>query len=287
MTSSELGLGATLRAWRDRLNPAGAGLPVTQRRRTAGLRREELAELAGISVDYLVRLEQGRAATPSAGAVAALARALRLDAAERDHLYQLAGLQPPAPAVIEDAVPPGVQRLVTRLGDVAVAVFTADWRLVWWTPTWAALLGDPAGVPPEERSLVRARFPVPGQAGRVEAWPVQSSSLEASNRAIVADLRRASVRYPTDTRLADLLQRLIAGNATFAALWRGGAVGQHTEDCKTVEHPVVGDIHVDCDVLSTGDSDFKIVALTSPPGSEDARRIDRARQRLAADVTAV
>lgn len=285
--TTELGLGATLRAWRERLDPAGAGLPVTRRRRTAGLRREELAELAGMSVDYLVRLEQGRAATPSAGAVAALAHALQLDSTERDHLYRLAGLQPPTPAVIADTVPPGVQRLVTRLGDVAVAVFTADWRMVWWSVTWAALLGDPAGIPPEERSLVRARFPVPGQTGQVEAWPVQSSSLEASNRAIVADLRRASVRYPTDTRLVELLQRLIAGNATFAALWRGAEVSQHTEDRKTVEHPVVGDIHVDCDVLSTGDSDFRIVVLTSPPGSEDARRIDRARQRLVADAAAV
>lgn len=287
MTSSELGLGATLRVWRDRLDPAVAGLPVTRRRRLAGLRREELAELAGLSVDYLVRLEQGRAVTPSAAVVSALADALRLEVTERNHLYQLAGLQPPVPAVIEDTVPPGIQRLVMRLGDVAVAVFTADWRMVWWNVTWSALLGDPAGIPPERRSLVRARFPVPGQEGHVETWPVRSSRLEASNRAIVADLRRASVRYPADPRLADLLRRLIGENETFAALWRSGTVAQHTEDRKTVEHPAVGEINVDCDVLSTGDSDFKVVLLTSPPGSEDARRIDQARRQLGSSVVTV
>lgn len=285
MTPSPLGLGATLRAWRERLDPAGAGLPVTRRRRTAGLRREELAELAGLSVDYLVRLEQGRAATPSAGAVAALAHALQLDSTERDHLYRLAGLQPPAPAVIEDAVPPGVQRLVSRLDTVAVAVFTPDWRMVWWNATWAALLGDPTDVPPGERSFVLARFPVPGRVGRVEAWPVRSSSLEATERAVVADLRRASVRYAADARLAGLLRQLIAGNPTFAALWRAGEVAQHTEDRKTVEHPLAGEIAVDCDVLSTGEGDFKIVALSTSPGSEDARRLDLVRRRLGTGVS--
>jgi transcriptional regulator with XRE-family HTH domain len=277
MTSATTSLGATLRAWRERLVPARADLVAVRRRRTAGLRREDLAELAGVSVDYIVRLEQGRAATPSGNVVAALSRALQLSAPERDHLYRLAGLQPPASDVFSDDLPPGVERLVTRLGDVAVAVFTPDWRMVWWNRSWVALLGDPCNVPPEERSLVYARFPVPGQRGRVEAWPVRAGNLDASNRAIVADLRRASARYPEDPRLAGLLRRLIDGNATFAALWRTGAVAQHTEDQKTVEHPTAGEIRVDCDVLSTGDSDFKIVALTAPPGSEDATRLELTR----------
>ena len=173
-------------------------------RRAVGLRREELPELAGVSVDYIVRLEQGRAATPSAQVVSALTRALRLSREERDHLYRLAGLQPPRDGAITDHIPPGMQRVLTRLGETPVAVFAADWRLIWWNRGWAALLGDPSSIAPEDRSLVKSRFPVAGDRGRVAAWPVVSENREATDRAIVADLRRASARYPDDPRLAAL-----------------------------------------------------------------------------------
>ncbi|MGD0698472.1 MAG: helix-turn-helix transcriptional regulator [Trebonia sp.] len=137
MSADETSLGATIHAWRDRLTPAEVGLPAGRGRRTAGLRREELSELAGISVDYIVRLEQGRAATPSAQIVSALARALRLTRGERDHLYGLAGLRPPRDTAITDHIPPGMQRVLTRLGETPVAVFAADWRLIWWNRSWA------------------------------------------------------------------------------------------------------------------------------------------------------
>jgi hypothetical protein len=156
-------------------------------------------------------------------------------------------------------------------------VFAADWRLVWWNHSWAALLGDPSSVAPEERSLVSSRFPVPGARGRVEQWPVRSRNPDATDRAVVADLRRASARYPEDRRLADLLRRTIDGNAHFAQLWRAGAVGEHAEDRKTIEHPTVGEITVDCDHLYAGDTDLKIVAMTAPAGSEDASKIELAR----------
>src|SRR5579859_6945837 len=125
-------LGATIRTWRDRLPPSAVALPPGRARRATGLRREELADLAGLSVDYVVRLEQGRATTPSASVVAALARALQLTAPERDHLYRLAHFAPPADDTISDHIPPGVQRVLKRLGDVAVGVFAADWQLIWW-----------------------------------------------------------------------------------------------------------------------------------------------------------
>src|SRR4051794_11737406 len=140
-------LGEPLRAWRARLSPAAVGLPAGRARRAKGLRREELAELTGISVDYVVRLEQGRFATPSAQVIAALARALRLTVAERDHLYRLAGLVPPAGDRIADHIPPGMHRVLQRLAGTAVAVFAVDWQLIWWSRGWAALLGDPSGVP--------------------------------------------------------------------------------------------------------------------------------------------
>jgi transcriptional regulator with XRE-family HTH domain len=277
MATTETSLAATLRVWRDRLTPAEVGLPAGWSRRAAGLRREELADLAGVSVDYVVRLEQGRATAPSAQVVAALARALQLTRDERDHLYRLAGLQPPGDRFISDHISPGVQRLLTRLGDSSIAVFAADWRMVWWNRSWAALLGDPSAIEPERRSLVCSRFPVPGFPGGVEAWPVRSGHAPETDRAIVSDLRRASARYPADRRLTELLRRTIDGNAEFAQLWRAGAVGEHTEDRKTIEHPVVGDITVDCDTLSAGDTDLKIVAMTAAVGSEDASKIELAR----------
>ncbi len=170
-----------------------------------------------------------------------------------------------------------MQRLLTRLGEIPVAVSAADWRIVWWNRSWAALLGDPAQVAPDDRSLVKTRFPVPGGKGRTAAWPVHSENQDATDRAIVADLRRASARYPEDRRLAELLRRTIAGNARFAELWHTGAVGEHITDRKTIEHPTVGDITVDCDVLSAGDGDLRIIAMTAPPGSEDASKIALAR----------
>jgi transcriptional regulator with XRE-family HTH domain len=278
MTLDETGLGATIRAWRDRLTPADVGLPAGHARRAAGLRREELAELAGVSVDYVVRLEQGRASTPSAQVVSALARALRLSGQERDHLYRLAGLQPPLDGVVNDHIPPGMQRVLTRLGETPVGVFAADWRLIWWNRSWASLLGDPTALPPEQRNLVRSRFPAAADGpGRLADRPVISEQREATDRAVVADLRRASGRYPQDKRLAALIRSRLEGNAQFAELWHDGTVGGHAEDRKIIKHPEIGDITVDCDVLNDSDTDLKIVIYTAPPGSEDATKLDLAR----------
>jgi transcriptional regulator with XRE-family HTH domain len=277
MRADEASLGATIRAWRDRLTPAEAGLPAGRGRRAVGLRREELSELAGISVDYIVRLEQGRAVTPSAQIVSALARALRLTRDERDHLYGLAGLQPPRDTAITDHIPPGMQRVLTRLGETPVAVFAADWQLIWWNRSWAALLGDPSGVAPEDRNLVRSRFPADGTPGRLARWPILSENREGTDRAIVADLRRATARYPDDPRLAGLIRRLLADSPRFARLWQEGAVGGHAEDRKTILRPDIGEITVDCDVLNDSDTDLKIVIYTVTPGSEDESKLDLAR----------
>ncbi|MEV0381139.1 helix-turn-helix transcriptional regulator [Nonomuraea sp. NPDC050643] len=275
----EAGLGAMIRTWRNRLPPSAAALPVGRARRAAGLRREELAELAGMSVDYVVRLEQGRATTPSAQVVASIARALQLTVAERDHLYRLAHLVPPGDDAISDRIPPGVHRVLTRLGDVAVAVFAADWRLIWWNRGWAALLGDPASSPPELRNFARDRFPVDGGPARLALWPVTELDRDATDVAVVSDLRRATGRFPHDARLAELIHDLGAGNERFAELWAKGTVAAHREDHKRIEHPSVGPVTVDCDVLTGGDSDHKIVIMTPAPGSADE---DRLRLALAA-----
>jgi transcriptional regulator with XRE-family HTH domain len=267
------GLGAMIRTWRYRLPPSAAGLPVGPARRAVGLRREELAELARVSVDYVVRLEQGRATTPSAQVVASLARALQLTITERDHLYRLACLVPPADGAISDHIAPGVHRVLTRLGDVAVAVYAADWRLIWWNRSWAALLGDPSSAPPRLRNFARDRFPVAGGPARLALWPVTELDRNTTDAAVVSDLRRATGRFPEDTRLAELIHELSTGNQKFAELWAIGTVAAHREDHKTIEHPAVGPVTVDCDVLTDGDSEHKIVIMTAVPGSADEAKL--------------
>ena len=274
-TTPGAGLGEMIRTWRDRLPPSAVALPTGGRaRRAAGLRREELAELAGVSVDYVVRLEQGRATTPSASVVGSLARALQLSGAERDHLYRLAHLVPPTDGAISDHIPPGVHRVLARLGDVAVAVYAADWQLIWWNRSWAALLGEPTGWPARMRNFARSRFPVDAaDPVRLARWPVIEVDRAAVDAAVVSDLRRATGRFPQDARLAELIRVLGEGNPRFAELWATGTVASHREDHKTIEHPSVGPIIVDCDVLTDGDSELKIVIMTAAPGSEDETKL--------------
>ncbi|RZS91562.1 helix-turn-helix protein [Motilibacter rhizosphaerae] len=266
-------LGATIRTWRERLDPAAVGLPAGRARRAVGLRREELADLVGISVDYLVRLEQGRASSPSEQVVAALARALQLSPDERDHLYRLAHLAVPVGRVPEH-VPPGVQRVLARLGDTAAAaVFAADWQLLWWNRGWVALLGDPEEIPLRQRNFARDCFAGHPLGPFLSRWLVESPDDAATEAAVVADLRRASARFPDDPRLAGLIAELLDASETFATLWAQGAVAGHREGRKAVHHPGVGPIVVDCDVLAEGDLEMKLVVLTAAPGSEDESRL--------------
>ena len=273
MTQPMTGLGAALRAWRDRLSPAAAGVPRGPVRRTAGLRREELADRAGLSVDYVVRLEQGRATTPSRQVVAALARALQLSDGERDHLYRLAGLIPPTAREIPEHIPPGVDRVLSRLGEAAVAVFAADWQLIWWNHGWAALLGDPSATPRQLRNFAYDTFPVGGAPARLSHWPVTTLAGAAVDAAVVADLRRATGRFPDNRRLAEVVGTLSAGSPRFAELWASAEVGAHRESRKVIAHPDVGATTVDCDVLTDGDSELKIVIMTAAHGTEDATRM--------------
>jgi transcriptional regulator with XRE-family HTH domain len=272
VTNERNPLGAALRRWRDRLAPADVGLPRTGGRRAAGLRREELATLAGLSVDYLVRLEQGRATRPSDQVVEALARALQLEAPERDHLYRLAHLPPPVSGHVSTHIPPSVQRLLAGLGDQPLAVFGADWTLLTWTPLWSALVGDPALIPKGRRNLVRDTFltgPTPGH------WPVRSErGQDAMEAALVADLRAVSATWPDDPGLHRLIHECRTSSARFAQLWSEGAVGQHLHDQKTITHPLVGDVTLDCDVLVVPGADLKIVVYTAPAGTPPAAKLD-------------
>ncbi|MFG2601377.1 helix-turn-helix transcriptional regulator [Streptomyces sp. NPDC048462] len=277
MVSNRSGFATLLRAWRDRLSPADAGFTMTDGRRAPGLRREELAQLAGLSVDYVLRLEQGRAKHPSAQVVGALSRALQLSRAERDQLYRGAGLLPPQDGTVSAHVPPGIQRLAARLGDVPIGVFTADWTLVWWNTTWSALHGDPAVLPAAERNLARALFG--NGAAHASMRPVRSErGEEAFAESIVADLKDAVSRYPGDAQLDRLVQEMREVSDTFARLWATRtAAAQHTTERKTIRHPEVGDILLDCDVLIVPGADLRMVTYTAATGSSDAGKLDLLR----------
>jgi len=278
VTTPANALGGALRAWRDRLSPFDVGLSPMGRRRAHGLRREELAALTEVSVDYLVRLEQGRAHNPSPQVVESLARALQLTTYERDYLYTVSGLLPPPTGNISTYIPPGVQRLIARLGDIPLALFTADSTLVLWTPLWASLIGDPLELDIDERNLVHVVFLADG-ADRHPLWPVVRS--ERGERefeaALVSDLRIAAATYPHDEKLRALIERATARSPRFADLWASGTVRPHVSDRKTIAHPHVGSMTLDCDLLTVPGADLKLVAYTAPSGSSDAEKLDRLR----------
>ncbi|WP_037606325.1 helix-turn-helix transcriptional regulator [Streptacidiphilus rugosus] len=264
MASTEFG--QTMRRWRDRVSPEAAGLPQGGHRRAAGLRREELALLAGISVDYVTRLEQGRATHPSEQVVEALGRALRLSGPEREHLFHAAGLVPPGQGTVPGFITPSVQRMLDRLTGTPVAVSDAAWTLLLANPMYTALMGEYHG---SERNAVWRNFLGAGNR-RVRHTPESLRSLEAAQ---VSALRSASRHYPADQRLRRLIAELRANSGRFAELWDAGAVGRIEGSRKTVDHPLVGELTLDCDVLSVAGSDLRIMVYTAEPDSADADRL--------------
>ncbi len=202
----------------------------------------------------------------------ALALALRLTEDERDHLYRVAGVAAPGPGVVPQHITPGVQRLVDRLGDVPLAVFSATHDILLWNPLWAALTGDPSSRVGLERNLVWRHF-TSGHDG-VE-YSAEHEEEFASD--LVADLRAAVGRYPRDTSLTQLVARLRATSPDFERRWAQARVAEHRSSRKTMTRTVVGPITVDCDVLTVPGGDLRIVVYTVAPGSGDEARLDLLR----------
>ncbi|MEP7026204.1 MAG: helix-turn-helix transcriptional regulator [Actinomycetota bacterium] len=261
-------LGRSLRQWRDRISPAEVGLAGNGPRRAAGLRREELALLAGLSADYVTRLEQGRSVSPSAQVLNALARALRLSGDEREYLFRLAGQPLPSSGRISAQLTPGVDRLLRRLDDVPIGVYDAAWNLVAWNPVWAALMGDPSRRRGRSRNLPWQYFT--GGQGRVVRDPAETAAFEVS---MVADLRAAAARYPCDEDLARLIGDLRRASERFAGLWQDRSVSVRAADRKQIDHPEVGPLTLDCDVLTVQGADLRVITYTAEPGSGDADKL--------------
>ncbi|MGW9497804.1 helix-turn-helix transcriptional regulator [Streptomyces prasinus] len=260
-------LAAILRVWRERLTPHMAGLPANTARRTKGLRREELAVLAGVSVDYIVRLEQGRASAPSAQVCAALAQALQLGDTEQEHLFRLAG-HATGGGHISRLVPASIRRLVERTGERPVAVFDAMWNLLLWNRLWAALAGDPSQLREADRNLLWLHF-----TGTSDCHLYGPGSAEALDASLVADLRRSTGRYPNDAQPRQLAARLNETSPQFRELWQRHEIAEHGPTLKRVVHSEVGPLDLDCDILTTQRHDLRIVMYTAEPGSESDSKL--------------
>lgn len=268
MEDSEFG--RAVRRWRDRVSPEAAGVPVGGRRRATGLRREELAGLAGISVDYLTRLEQGRATSPSDQVVEALARGLRLNDQERELLFRLAGLAAPGLGIVSSRISPSVQRLLDRFEGNPVAVYDAMWNLVSANAAYDALMGATGTWRGLERNGLWRNLL--GPRSRTVQSEEEHDELVAG---LVGDLRLTAARYPGDERLRRLLAELRARSPRFVELWEAGEVPARDAPSrrKVVDHPAVGLIGVDCDTLVVAGDDLRLMVYSAEPGTEDAERL--------------
>jgi transcriptional regulator with XRE-family HTH domain len=254
-----------LRRRREALSPADVGLPPGQRRRTTGLRREEVATLSGMSTDYYTRLEQRRGPRPSEQMLAAIARGLRLSLDERDHLFRLAGHTAPTRVSRSDHVSPPLMRVLDRLHDTPAQVMSNLGETLVQNRPARALLGDETGHTGPARSAVYRWFTDPAEQLR---YPEAGRGAHA--RFMVASLRAAS---GSDARAVDLARLLGAKSPEFATLWEAHEVGVPPERRKTIVHPSLGEIGLDCQVLFTDDLAQALLVFTATPGTPDAEKL--------------
>jgi len=258
-----------LRRRRESLQPGDVGLPVGARRRSPGLRREDVAQLAAMSVDYYTRLEQQRGPQPSEQMLAALARALRLTDDERDYLYRVAGHSAPDRDTPSTHVAPALLRVLDRLEDTPALVLSNLGETLVQNRLSAALLGDRSGFTGLDRSDIYRWFAHP-ETERVR-YPEDDRARQG--RALVASLRAAYATMGASSRAGVLVRALQKTSPEFVELWNRHEVAKRFEDHKTLIHPELGPIELDCQVLFTEDQSQCLLVLTAPPRSEGAEKL--------------
>lgn len=257
-----------LRRRREAIRPADVGLTEGPRRRTAGLRREEVASLAGMSTDYVVRLEQGRSSQPSTQMLGALARALRLTDDERDHLFHLAGHQPPPADGTARLARAGLLRMLDLLGATPALVLSDLGETLAQNRASLLLMGDQTAFSGDARYHVHRWFTDPRVPGMHP--PDERARL---GRAIVSDMRAVAGRRHDDPVLVRLIARLTAASAEFSALWAEHEIGVRRADHKTFLHPSVGRMRMNCETLVTPDQRQALLVLT-PADAAARERLD-------------
>jgi transcriptional regulator with XRE-family HTH domain len=258
-----------LRARREVLQPEDVGLPRGQRRRTGGLRREEVAALAGMSADYYSRIEQQRGPAPSERMLVALARALRLNLNERDHLFTLGGIAAPRRIVRDDHVGPTMMRIVAGLSDVPAIVLSRFGEALLQTRPAVALLGDFTRYSGLSRYLVYRWFTGDPQVRGL--YPVEDHPLRG--RVFAAEIRDAYTADPTG-KAGEIVAALLEASPDFAEIWRLHEVGvTHHHDLKRYLHPELGELELYSEMLIDPEQCQQLLVFTATPGSPSHRKL--------------
>lgn len=262
------GLAEFLRRRRELLQPEDVGMPRGQRRRTSGLRREEVAVLCNMSTDYYSRLERERGPHPSEQMIASIAQGLHLSLDERDHLFRLAGHQPPVRGTTSEHISPGLLRILDRLDDTPAEIVTELGETLRQTPMGVALTGETTGFTGPERSIGFRWFTDPATR---ELYAPQEH--EFLTRMFASGLRQvATVRGP-GSRAAHYAELLLERSAEFRRVWEDHEIGVRPHEVKHFVHPEVGALELTCQSLLDPDQSHRLLVYTALPGSESHEKL--------------
>jgi transcriptional regulator with XRE-family HTH domain len=257
-----------LRTRREALQPEDVGLQRGPRRRTGGLRREEVAALSGMSTDYYIRIEQQRGPHPSEQMLAAIARGLHLSLAERDHLFRLAGHSAPQRALRGDHINPGIMRILDRLEDTPAKVVTQLGETLRQTRPAIALLGDDTQYTGLARSTVYRWYTDP-QSRLI--YPAEDHPMHG--RIFTAMLRDAYAREGKGGRAAEIVEALLAESPDFVKVWSEHEVGLSHQNQKRIQHPQLGVLELFCQTLFDLDQSQALLVFTASPGTESYEKL--------------
>jgi transcriptional regulator with XRE-family HTH domain len=268
MVIDRAGLAAFLRRRRASLQPEDVGLPRGRRRRAQGLRREEVAALSHMSTDYYARIERERGPHPSPAMIASIAQGLHLSLEERDHLFRLAGHQPPPRGGDGEHVSPGLLRILDRLADTPAEIVTELGETLRQTPVGVALNGDARERTGPARSLGYRWFTDP--ATRARYAPEDHAFL---SRLYASGLREIAALRGPGSRAAGYAEALLAESEEFRALWATQEVGLRPRELKRFAHPQVGALELHCQSLVDPDQGHRLLVYTAVPGSESQEKL--------------
>ncbi|MEU6340404.1 helix-turn-helix transcriptional regulator [Streptomyces sp. NPDC046977] len=263
-----VGLAAFLRKRRESLQPEDVGLPRGSRRRTSGLRREEVAALCHMSTDYYSRLERERGPQPSSQMLASMALGLHLSLAERDHLFRLAGQRPPDPSGISEHISPGLLRILDRLTDTPAEIATELGETLRQTPMSVALSGDMTRYTGPARSSGYRWFTDP--AARQRYAPEEHAFLA---RMYASGLREVVTLRGPGSRAAQLADLLLESSEEFRRVWDKHEIGVRAHEVKRFVHPEVGPLDLTCQRLVDPEQAHSLLVYTAIPGTESHEKL--------------
>lgn len=268
MVIDRVGLAEFLRRRRESLQPEDVGLPRGQRRRTSGLRREEVAVLCHMSSDYYSRIERERGPQPSEQMVASMAQGLHLSLDERDHLFRLAGHQPPLRGTVSEHISPGLLRILDRLDDTPAEIVTELGETLRQTPLGVALTGDLTRYSGPARSLGYRWFTDPPTRARYA-----DEDHESMSRLFASGLRGLATLRGPESRAAHLAELLLPQSEEFRTLWQSHEIGVRPHEIKHFVHPELGVLALSCQSLLDPDQSHRLLVYTAAPGSESHEKL--------------